>query len=377
MTTAPLSGSSDETHMRRALALAREGWGRVAPNPMVGAVVVSDERLVGEGFHAVYGGEHAEVAALTAAGSDSTGATLYVGLEPCSHHGKTPPCTRAIMRAGIQRVVFGCRDVDREAGGGAAELRSAGLEVAGGVLGLEAARLNAPFIWERLGRGPWVSLKLAMSLDGKIAARHGERTTITGPETSGFVHRLRAGHDAVLIGARTAIVDDPLLTVRAGPSPRVPPTRVVLDPGLELPPGGQLVRSVDEAPLVVLCLASADAGARRELEARGVRVETVDGGRAGLDLARAVDVLHGLGLKSILVEGGGRLASAFLDRGLVRRQYLVYAPAVLGPDGVPAFAEAVDILAADWRVVDRSELGRDALLELEDEQALDALKEAA
>ena len=202
-------------------------------------------------------------------------------------------------------------------------------------------------------------------------------TTITGPEASSFVHRLRAGHDAVLVGGRTARVDDPLLTVRSGPGPRVPPTRVVLDPGLALSPDSRLVETVDDAPLLVLCLESADSGSRAVLEARGASVESVEGGEGGLDLARALDVLGERGLRSILVEGGGKLASAMLARGLVRRQYLIYAPTVLGPDGVASFGAAVEAEAGEWRVVDRSSLGRDSLLELEDSRALDALKEAA
>lgn len=368
---------SDGAYMDRALTLALEGWGQVSPNPLVGAVVVSGDRVIGEGFHACYGTEHAEAMALEEAGARAAGATLYVNLEPCAHHGAMPPCTEAIRRAGIRRVVYGCRDPDQLAAGGGEVLRGAGLEVVGGVRSTTAARLNGPFIWDRLGLGPWVSLKLGLSLDGRISARAGMRTDITGPEAAEFVHRLRAGHDAIMVGGRTAVVDDPLLTVRLAPSPRLPPTRVVLDPGLELSADCRLVGSVDEAPVLVFCLEGAPAGRRTPLEKQGVEVVAVQGAGDSLALGAVLQDLGERGLRSVMAEGGGRLASSLLAGGLVRRQYLIYAPIVLGPQGVPFIEARLAEDSFDWRVVRRGGLGEDSLLELEDRRAREVLTEAA
>jgi len=370
-------GRSDEMFMDRALELALDGWGHVSPNPLVGAVVVAGGRVIGEGFHARYGSEHAEIVALRQAGEAAAGATLYVSLEPCDHHGQTPPCTEAIQRAGISRVVYGCRDPDGRAAGGGELLRKAGLEVMGGVRSTAAARLNAPFIWDRLGLGPWVSLKLGLSLDGRIAARPGTRTDLTGRETGVYVHQLRAGHDAIMVGGRTAVIDDPLLTVRLAPSPRLSPTRVVLDPALEISADSRLVGSLDEAPLLILCSGDAAVERRRRIEKRGVEVSPIRGEGGRLDLGAVLRDLGGRGLHSIMVEGGGRLAASLLVGELVRKQYLIYAPIVLGPEGVPSIGAGLEAKSFDWSVVRREELGRDTLLELEDRQAQEALLEAA
>lgn len=367
----------DEAYMDRTLALALEGWGRVSPNPLVGAVVVSGDEVVGEGFHAHYGAEHAERMALAQGGARTAGATLYVTLEPCSHHGKTPPCTEALIRAGIGRVVYGCSDPDPAASGGADVLRSAGVEVQGGVRGLAAARLNGPFVWDRLGSGPWLSLKLGLSLDGRIAAGPGQRTALTGSEATEYVHRLRAGHDAIMVGGRTAVVDDPLLTVRHGPAPRVPPTRIVLDPRLELPASSRLVGSVDEAPLLILCREDAGAERRRELERHGVEVAAVRTSREGLLPSAVLQELEARDLGSTLVEGGGRLAGVLLAGGVIRKQYLIYAPVLLGADGVPGIGAEITTEDNEWSVVRLQALGRDSLLELEDRRATEALMEAA
>lgn len=371
------SPEHDAVFMDRALALALEGWGNVSPNPLVGAVVVSGGRVIGEGIHERYGGEHAEVGALREAGDGARGATLYVNLEPCAHHGKTPPCTDLIWRAGIDRVVYACKDPDSAAGGGAVELRKAGLEVDGGVRAEAAARLNAPFMWNRMDLGPWVSLKLALSLDGRIAARPDTRTDITGPEAADYVHRLRAGHDAIMVGGRTARVDDPLLTVRRSSQPRVSPTRVVLDPRLELSPDSQLALSVDEAPLLVYCHRDAPAERRAMLEGRGAEVVVVEERGGALSLGSVMQDLDARGMLSILAEGGGRLAGSLLADRLVRRQYLIYAPIVLGPEGVPAVAGREKDLASDWTVARRMALGKDTLLELDDRRAREVFTEAA
>src|SRR5688500_7305813 len=218
---------ADRAHMRRALALARRGWGRTAPNPMVGAVVVRDGVVVGEGWHAEFGGDHAEVMALREAGERARGATLYVTLEPCCHHGKTPPCTKAVIAARVGRVVCAMADpFPRVAGDGIAELRSTGIAVAIGVCEAEARVLNAPYL-TLLGKGrPWVIAKWAMSLDGRIATRTGDSKWISGEASRRLVHELRGRVDAVMVGSGTALADDPLLTARP-PGPRTA-ARVVL-----------------------------------------------------------------------------------------------------------------------------------------------------
>lgn len=369
--------TADEVLMDRAIDLALRGWGQVSPNPLVGAVLVRGDQVIGEGFHASYGEDHAEVVALRQARTGAVDGTLYVTLEPCTHHGKTPPCTEAILRAGICRVVYACSDPDPQASGGADRLREAGLTVTAGIRSQAAARINGPFIWDRLGDGPWVSLKLGLSLDGRISARKGVRTQITGAESAGYVHRLRAAHDAIVIGGRTACIDDPLLTVRQARAPRVPPLRVVLDPVLDLPVGSRLVQSVAEAPLVIMCSQAAPSDRRSELERRGAEVVAVTGGREGLSLPSVLRQLETRGLQSVLVEGGGRLASAFLAEGLVRAQHLIYAPIVLGAEGVAAFGAPAAGEAGEWSLVRRAGLGEDTLLELEDRRARDALRKVA
>lgn len=357
---------ADRRHMRRALELARRGWGRVAPNPLVGAVALRDGEVVGEGWHAGPGAPHAEAAALEEAGEAARGSTVYVTLEPCTHHGRTPPCAGALVRAGVARVVVGCRDPHPEARGGLEVLREAGVEVAVGVAGREAARLNAPFLWRHAREPPFVTLKLALSLDARIARREGERSAVTGDAAWAHVHLLRAGHDAVLVGRRTAEVDDPRLTARGEREPATPPVRVVLDTELRLPPGSRLATSAGRAPLWVLCGPDPDPGRRSALEAAGARVVQVERGEEGRGLSPAaiLGALADGGVGSVLVEGGGRVAASFLRDGCVQRMHLLYAPTLYGPDGVPGFP-GVTAEQGAWRPAERGSLGDDTLLVLE------------
>src|SRR3954468_2645940 len=230
-----LAAPDDGAFMRRALALAERGWGRTAPNPMVGAVVVRDGRVVGEGWHAEFGGPHAEVEALRAAGDRAKGATMYVTLEPCNHQGKTPPCTEALLAAGVRRVVVACEDPNPEARGGAHRLREAGVDVALGVEEDAARELNAPFFHALASDRPFVRLKLALSLDGALADHTRQPGWLTGEAARHEVHRLRADADAIAVGIGTVLADDPELTVRHVPAPRVAPTRVVFDTSARLP----------------------------------------------------------------------------------------------------------------------------------------------
>lgn len=353
--------------MRRALDLALRGRGRVAPNPLVGAVLVRDGRVVGEGWHAEHGGPHAEVAALRDAGDDAAGSTLYVTLEPCAHRGKTPPCTGALIEAGIERVVVACRDPDPDAAGGVERLREAGVEVAVGVEGAAARRLNAPFLWRHRRGRPLVELKLAISLDARIARGPGERSAVTGETAWGHVHRLRAGHGSVVVGRRTVEVDDPRLTVRGDVRPRKPPVRVVLATELSVPPEARLIRTSGDIPTWVVGAAGAPSDRRAELESAGVRVLTAPTLGRGLDPAGVVDVLGKAGITSILVEGGGEVAASFLQADVVQRLHLLVAPVWFGPEGVPAFPGLASEGGA-WRVEERRGLGDDTLLLLESDE---------
>lgn len=369
----------DRRWMERALELAARGWGRVEPNPMVGAVVVRGDRAVGEGYHREHGGPHAERLALEEAGEEARGATLYVTLEPCTHHGNTPPCTDAVLRAGVSRVVIACRDPHRDARGGADELRRRGLQVRCGVAGERARAQIARFLWRASTGRPWVTLKYGLTLDARLARREGEQTRVTGEEAHREVHRLRAGHDAILVGRRTAVVDDPLLTARGEPEPRVPPARVVLDPELRLPAESRLARTADSAPVWAVSGPDAPEDRRRDLERRGVRVVELpeaDPGRIHLDALTSFLAEEGVG--SLMVEGGGRVGSAFLAGGHVHRMRLFYAPRLFGPDGVPAFPGAPGEgrpEGPEWIVARRAGYGDDTLVVLDRRDVREKLRE--
>lgn len=347
--------------MDRALALAWGGWGRVAPNPMVAAVVLAGNEVVGEGFHAEYGGPHAEPVALQAAAGRARGATLVTTLEPCAHWGKQPPCTEAIVRAGIARVVSAAADPHPAAQGGAAFLRRAGIQVEVGLGEAEARAQNAAFFHQVADTTrPFVTLKLAISLDGRIADHAARSQWVSGEEARTWVQWVRAGYDAIAVGGRTALLDDPALTVRGAITPRVAPTRIVFDGGLRLATASRLATTAREVPVLLVAVPTADAAKAATLEALGVRVLRAEGLRAALGSLRRE---HGIG--SMLVEGGGRLGAAMLAEGVVDRVALVVAPLFLGEQGIPAFPglPAVGIDASPrWRLVERRPLGADTLL---------------
>ncbi len=317
---------SDVLFMRMALRLARRGEGAVNPNPVAGAVVVQGERVVGKGYHRVFGGPHAEVEALDQAGALARGATLYVTLEPCPHHGKTPPCTERILEAGIARVVFACEDPNPLVRGkGLARLRDAGVEVAHGVLAAEARRQNEIFFKFITTGLPFVTLKLAMSLDGRIATRTGDSKWITGESSRKQVHRLRRKHSAVLVGARTVLADDPQLTVRHVRGRN--PIRFVLDGKGEVPlqatlfslPGRTIVATATMPPHKEEALASL-----------GVEVWRVPGRGERVDLGALLRRLGEAAIDSLLVEGGSETAAAFLEAQLVDRVSFFVGPVILG-----------------------------------------------
>jgi diaminohydroxyphosphoribosylaminopyrimidine deaminase/5-amino-6-(5-phosphoribosylamino)uracil reductase len=349
--------------MQHALELAWRGWGHVSPNPLVGAVVLRGTDVVAEGWHVEFGAPHAEVNALRAAGEQARGATLVTTLEPCAHYGKTPPCTDAIQAAGIRRVVAAVRDPDPEARGGIEILKAAGIETQVGLLAAEAAAQNAPFLATRLQTDrPFVALKLATSIDGRIADAGGRSQWISGPEARDHVHWLRAGFDAIAVGGTTALTDNPQLTARGGIVPRKPPVRIVFDRRAMLNSGVSLVQTAREVPTWVVASPDAPAANVSVLEGNGVRVfrpDTVAQGFAQLRLA---------GIESMLCEGGGALGTKLLAEGLVDRLYWVQAPVWLGEGGVPAFPGIRAFSLADaprWTAVERRPLGSDTLLVLD------------
>lgn len=347
--------------MVRALDLAWRGWGRVQPNPLVGAVVLSsDGRVVGEAWHAEFGDRHAEPLALEAAGERARGATLVVTLEPCNHQAKQPPCTGAVLASGVRRVVVAMPDPNPEASGGAAKLAAGGVEVRIGLEREAAEAQNAIFLHRfREPNRPFVALKLATSLDGRIADAAGQSRWISGDKAREYVHWLRAGFDAIAVGGRTVRQDDPQLTSRGAVEPRVTPRRVVFDTTAELSTDLTLVRTAAEVESIVVASPDAPTANLRRLELAGVAVL-----RAG-SLEEGLGQLREASISSVLVEGGGRLAGALLARGLVDRYYWVQSPLWLGERGVPAFADlpSEPIAAAErWAVVERRALGDDTLL---------------
>ena len=363
MTARPGLGARDRAWLARAARLAAGGWGRVRPNPMVGCVLVKDGVVVGEGWHEEFGAPHAEANALEAAGAEARGATAYVTLEPCDHHGKTPPCSDALVEAGVRRVVYGARDPGPDASGGRHRLRDAGVDVTRASCDPELGPgVDPAFFFTARNRRPYLALKLAVSRDGKIAAAPGERTQITGPEANRDVHRLRSGFDAVMIGSGTALIDDPLLTVRHGLEPRRAPARVVLDSACRIGPRTRLLATVEEAPVVVLATGAAPADRVRELEQAGATVMLLGEGQDGrVRLEDAMAACWEIGLGAVLCEGGARLAGALIGAGLVERLYLYEAPHTLGEGGVGAFADPSHApVCGPWRAAGEPlRLGRD------------------
>jgi len=322
--------------MSRAIRLAARGLGETNPNPLVGCVIVKAGRVVGEAWHRRAGGPHAEVTALERAGARARGATLYVNLEPCAHRGRTPPCAPLLAQAGIRRVVAALRDPDpRVDGRGIALLRGAGIEVRTGVLQDEAAALNERFVVAARARRPYVTLKAAVTLDGRLATYRGQSKWITSPAQRRDARRLRRLHDGVAVGIGTVLADDPTLLPR--PRVRRPFYRIVFDSRLRIPLHSRLVRSASVSPVWVLGLESARRK-RAVLERRGVTVIQVPSSGTTVSLRWAMRALWRCGLRSLMVEGGSELLGAFLAAGLVDAVALYRAPLLLGGrEGVPAF----------------------------------------
>jgi diaminohydroxyphosphoribosylaminopyrimidine deaminase/5-amino-6-(5-phosphoribosylamino)uracil reductase len=358
-----ITTDTDRAHLGRAIELARNGEGQVKPNPLVGAVVARGEEVLGEGWHERFGGPHAEVNAIEACGiADLRDATLYVSLEPCCHEGKTPPCTEAILQAGIGRVVVASDDPTEKASGrGLGILRDEGIDVlvADNELAARARLLNQPFRKHaRVGR-PWVLFKSAMTLDGKVATRAGDSQWISGEESRLLAHTWRASVDAVVVGIGTALADDPQLTARPdGVLADLPyqPRRVVFDSLARLPIGSQLVSAADHIPLTVVVSRAAARSDTDALEAAGVQVLVATGENEPARVRSALDQLGSDGIASVLLEGGPHLAGAFLDAGEIDEIRLFLAPILLGGrtardplegEGVERISEALRALTFD------------------------------
>jgi diaminohydroxyphosphoribosylaminopyrimidine deaminase/5-amino-6-(5-phosphoribosylamino)uracil reductase len=344
--------------MRRALTLAQQGWGKTAPNPIVGAVVVRDDVVVGDGYHAAYGEPHAEVIALKAAGERARGSTMYVTLEPCNHFGKTPPCTESILEARVQRVVIAAADPTALAGGGAGHLADYGVQVDFSVEEAPARELNAAFFFAAANsRRPWVTLKLALSTDEKMNDPSGQRRWISNEMSRKEVQRLRAGVDAIAVGLGTVRADDPELTARGTIRPRVAPVRVVFDRNAETPIEANLVRTAKQTPTMIFAH-HPPVGRLAALYNAGVDVFEAE------DLPAALQALRGFEVHHLMVEGGARVAQDFLRQDLVDRLVIFQSPITLGNDALSPF----DGLPEDFReklakksVVRRAEFGEDVM----------------
>ena len=368
----------DRRLLDRAVALGRRGWGRVQPNPMVGAVVARAGEVLAESHHEEFGGPHAEARALEELGAEAAGATLYTSLEPCGHWGRTPPCAAAILDAGVARVVYWAVDPNPEAGGGGEWLRGRGVRVDGpfGERGEWAA--ENPVFHHRIAAAanprprPYLALKLAMSLDGKIAPRGGRRAWLTGSEARAEVHRLRAGFGAILVGTRTWRADDPALTARGPLTPGRPPVPVLLDRRAGATPE---LRALGDRSGRAIVVTEPSARGRLERRLRGrAEVLAAPGGPGGLDLPAALGSLWERGVESVLCEGGGVLGASLLAQGLVDRVYLFVAPTLIGADGGDAFPPGASEAGPSvpslegWRQrLDPTRFGRDTLIILDRE----------
>jgi diaminohydroxyphosphoribosylaminopyrimidine deaminase/5-amino-6-(5-phosphoribosylamino)uracil reductase len=328
---------NDHDYMKLALDLAEKGRGWTSPNPMVGAVVVKDGRVVGRGYHQRAGGPHAEVNAIDEAGDRARGATLYVTLEPCNHVGRTPPCTRKIIEAGIRRVVVAMTDPNPGVkGGGNGYLQDQGVEVATGICEMEALTLNEGFItWVTTGR-PFVIAKCAATLDGRIATRTGDSRWVTGPAARQFVHRIRHAVDGIMVGVETVKKDDPSLTTRLDGETGSDPTRIILDTHLSIPLSAKMLNQASDAPTWVVCGPHAPADRRAALEGSGARVVVGAMETGRVDLQALMDQVGAMGITSLLIEGGGTVLGSAFAAEIVDKICFFYAPKILGgDDGVP------------------------------------------
>jgi diaminohydroxyphosphoribosylaminopyrimidine deaminase/5-amino-6-(5-phosphoribosylamino)uracil reductase len=325
----------DLFYMQKALALAAKAEGHTSPNPMVGAVVVKDGRIVGQGYHQKAGTPHAEVHALRDAGDLAKGATIYVTLEPCCHYGRTPPCTEAIKAAGIKRVVTAMTDPNPQvAGQGLNILKAAGIEVVSGIMAKEAATLNEVFLKYIVKKLPFVVLKAAVSLDGKIATAGGESQWITGVESRAYTHQLRHQYDGIVVGINTVLADNPSLTTRLPEGNGKDPVRIILDSNCRTPLGAKIINQPSAAATIIATTSQADANKIKALESKGAQV-IICGDHETVDLHQLLQQLAQRQITSLLVEGGASVHGSFLTSGLVDKVYWFIAPMLIGGEEAP------------------------------------------
>jgi diaminohydroxyphosphoribosylaminopyrimidine deaminase/5-amino-6-(5-phosphoribosylamino)uracil reductase len=333
---------NDERWMKRALHLAEKGRGRTSPNPMVGAVLVKRGNVVGEGYHARAGEPHAEIVAIKKAGEKAKGATLYLNLEPCTHYGKTPPCAPAVIEAGVKKVIVGIEDPNPLVKGrGLARLKQAGLDVKVGILEKECYRLNEAFCKYMVQHEPFIILKMAATLDGKLATRNGESQWITGETSRRFVHRLRDQVDGVVVGIGTVLKDDPMLTarIRGGRDPY----RIVFDSRLRIPENAKVV-DVSPSKTIVATTEMASRDKIERLRKKGVGILISDSKSGKVDLKTSLLKLGEMGMMSLLVEGGSQINGSFLDQGLIDKIFLFLSPRLIGDPLAPGIFSGEGVL---------------------------------
>ncbi len=327
----------DHKYMQRALELASQARGRTSPNPLVGAVIVKDGRIIGEGYHQKAGTPHAEIHALKAAGHEAWGASLYVSLEPCCHHGRTPPCTEAIIKAGIKRVVIAVLDPNpKVAGKGAEILLEAGIETRVGVLEEAAVQLNEVFFKYIESGMPFVSIKTAMTLDGKIAASSGDSKWVTGADARKYVHHLRNTYDAILVGIGTVLADNPHLNTRLDEEISRDPVRIVIDSNLDLPLDSIIARSSRHQPTIIFCGINSDEKRAQHLNALGIEIIKLELEEDKVPLSEAMSILADREITSVLIEGGAEINASFIQQGLVNKLYWFIAPKIIGGRAAPS-----------------------------------------
>ncbi|OPZ84199.1 MAG: Riboflavin biosynthesis protein RibD [Firmicutes bacterium ADurb.Bin419] len=360
--------NTHDYYMGRAIELAKKGWGRTNPNPLVGAVIVKDDRVISEGFHEVVGCAHAEVAAFNNATEDVAGGTLYVNLEPCSHYGRTPPCAKAIIEAKIKKVVVAMIDPNPKVSGkGIQMLRSAGIEVEVGVLEEEAKKLNEIFINYVVNKKPFVILKAAMTLDGKIASVTGDSKWVTSEASRAYVHVVRDRVAAIMVGINTVLKDNPMLTTRLNGNVGNDPVRIVVDSKGIIPEDSKVLCANSKAGVILATTSNIPADKEMYLVGNGVKVVKADGSDGRVDLVKLMEELYKLEIDSILLEGGGTLNAEALNAGIVDKVMFFIAPKILGGKDAltPVEGSGINLMndAVKIKDVSVSRFGEDILIE--------------